>query len=86
MMVSQLMENPSVLCNFNTVRNQSVEKVSKEIALNLLEHLITLYVRVRAFSLAKDRRELHNITSKRKKKRSLCTEIKKASNSLDQGH
>ena len=52
-MVSQLMENPSVLCNFNKVRNQSVEKVSKEIALNLLEHLITLYVRVRAFSLGK---------------------------------
>ena len=43
-MVSQLLENPSVLSNFNKIRNQSAEKVSKEIALNLLDHLLTLYI------------------------------------------
>ena len=63
-MVSQLLENPSGLSNFNKVRNQSVGKVSKEIALNLLDHLITLYIRVRTFSLAKDKREMHKIASK----------------------
>ena len=83
-MVSQLLKNPSVLLNFNKVRSQSVEKVSKEIALNLLEHLIMLYIRVRTFSLVKDKIELHKIASKRKKARSLRTEIKKASSSLDQ--
>ena len=45
-----------------------------------------LYIRVRIFSLVKDKRELHKIESKKKKMRSLRTEIKKASSSLDQGH
>ena len=85
-MVSQLLENPSVLSNFNKVRNQSAEKVSKEIALNLLDHLITLYIRVRTFSLVKDKREMHKIASKRKKARSLRNEIKKSSSTMDQGH
>ena len=83
-MVSQLLENPSVWSNFNKVRNQSAEKVSKEIALNLLDHLITLYIRVRTFSLVKDKREMHKITSK--KARFLRTEIKKSSSTLDQGY
>ena len=87
MMVSQLMENPSVLCNFNKVRNQSVEKVSKEIALNLLMnislHCMFVYVH---FLWQKIDVSYINITSKRKKKRSLRTEIKKASNSFDQQH
>ena len=85
-MVSHLLENPSVLSNFNKVRNQSAEKVSKEIALNLLDHLITPYIRIRTFSLVKDKREMHKIASKRKKARSLRTEIKKSSSILDQGH
>ena len=85
-MASQLLENPSVLSNFNKVRNQSAEKVSKEIALNVLDHLITRYIRVRTFSLVKDKREMHKIASKRKKARSLLTELKKSSSTLDQGH
>ena len=80
------MENPSVLCNFNKSCNQSVEKVDKEIAFNLLVHLITLYIRVRTFSLVKDKYEQHKIASKRKKTKSLRTEIKKSSSALDQGH
>lgn len=85
-MVSQLMENASVLCNFNKLCSQSVEKVDKEIAFNLLDHLITLYIRVRTFSLVKDKYEQHKISSKRKKTKSLRTEIKKSSSALDQGH
>ena len=85
-MVSDLLKNPSILCNYNVLRNQAAEKVSKEVEINLLEHLIMLYIRVRIFSLVKDKRELHKIESKKKKMRSLRTEIKKASSSLDQGH
>ena len=85
-MVSELVNNPSVLCNFNKIRNECSEKVSKEVALNLLDHLITLYIRVRTFSLVKDKYEIHKIASKRKKTKSLRTEIKKSSSSLDQGH
>ena len=84
--VSDLLKNPSILCNYNVLRNQAAEKVSKEVAINLLEHLIMLYIRVRIFSLVKDKSELHKIESKKKKMRSLRTEIKKASSSLDQGH
>ena len=50
--VSDLLKNPIVLCNYNKLRyDESTEKISKEIAMNLLEHLIMLYVRVRIFSL-----------------------------------
>ena len=49
------------------LRNQSSEQVSKEVAINLLEHLIALYIRVRIFSLVKDKRELHKMESKKKK-------------------
>ena len=48
-----LLKNPTVLCNYNKICHQSAEKVSKEIAMNLLEHLIMLYVQVRIFSLVK---------------------------------
>ena len=85
-MITELLEKPSVLFYYNKIRDQADEKVSKEITFNLLEHLITLYIRVRTFSLVKDKRELHSIWSKKKKKRSLRTEIKKSSSNLDQGH
>ena len=48
-LVSDLLKNPSILCNYNLLRNQAAEKVSKEVAINLLEHLIMLYIRVRIF-------------------------------------
>ena len=68
------------------LRNQSSEQVSKEVTINLLEHLIALYIRVRIFSLDKDKRELHKIESKKKKMKSLRTEIKKSSSNLVQEH
>ena len=64
----------------------SIEKVCKEVSLNLLEHLIMLYVCVRVFSLVKDKRELHKMEAKKKKLKSLRTEIKKSSKSLEKGH
>ena len=58
-MISQPLVNPSVLYNFNKVRNQYVEKVCKDIAIILWDHLIMLYIRERTFSLLKDKHELH---------------------------
>ena len=43
-MVSYLLKDPSVLFNYNKLRNLTEAKINKEIALNLLEHLIMLYV------------------------------------------
>ena len=54
-MVSQLVQDCGILSNFTKIRNQSSEKVRKEISLNLLDHLIMLYIRVRAFSFVKER-------------------------------
>ena len=61
----------------------SIEKVCKEVSLNLLEDLIMLYVRVRVFSQVKDKRELHKMEAKKKKLKSIRTEIKKSSKSLE---
>ena len=85
-MVSTLIKNSYILSNYTTIRDLSTEKVSKEVALNLLENLIMLYVRVRVFSLVKDNRELHKMEAKKKRLKSLRTEIKKASQSLAKGH
>ena len=84
-MVSELLRNSSVLCNFNKLRNMTTEKVSKEITFNLLDQLVLLYIRVRTFSWVKSRNDLEKIKSK-KKVRSLRTEIKKASSTLENGH
>ena len=85
-MVSTLIKNSYILSNYTTIRDLSTEKVSKEVALNLLENIIMLYVRVRVFSLVKDNRELHKMEAKKKRLKSLRTEIKKASQSLAKGH
>ena len=85
-LIDDLMKNCGILSNFDKIRNESEEKVSKEIALNLLEQIITLFVRARTFSYVRNQQQLHKIGAKKKKSRSLRTEIKKVSASLDQGH
>ena len=85
-MVSELLRNSSVSCNFNKLCNMTTEKVSKEIAFNLLEQLVLLYIRVPSFSWVKSRNDLEKIKSKKKNVRSLRTDIKKASSILENGH
>ena len=85
-LVHMLMSDSLIICYFNKWRNSCTEKIKKEAALNLLDYVFTLYVRTRAFSHTKGMQQQHKIATKRKKSRSLRTEIKKASNSLDQGH
>ena len=55
--------------------------MKKEFRINLLDHILTLYFSVRAFSLAKDVREKHKAAHKSLRKCSLRTEIKKAGSS-----
>ena len=61
-MVSQLVQDCDILSNITKIRNQSSEKVSKEISLNLLEHLIMLYI-----SFVKDKREKFKLETKLEK-------------------
>ena len=84
--VSKLLENPSIIASFNAIRRLSEEKVSKEIAFNVLEDMITLYIRLRSHSFAKDKQQQHKMNKDATKKRSLRTELKKQSSSLDTGH
>ena len=59
-------------------RSKSTDTIIKEeIALNLLEVLRTLYIRVRTFSFAKGQIQCHKIKQWRLKSRSLQTSLKK---------
>ena len=62
--------------------------MKSEFRINLLENILTLYIRVRAFSFAKDVREKHKAARKALRKRPppLRTEIKKASSSTVERH
>ena len=52
-MIEKLMVNSEILINYYCVYNDTPKEVEKEVALNLLDHMLTLYIRVRAFSYAK---------------------------------
>ena len=85
-MVSDLINNCGILSYFSKIRNKSIENVPKEIALNLLEHILVLYIRARTFSFVKDKKELFILEAKKKKMNSLIKSIKKTSKNLEQGH
>jgi len=51
--------------------------VPKEVQKTLLEQIVTLFIRVRTFSFAKNTRERHKAAKRESRKRSLRTEIKK---------
>ena len=53
-MVSSLLENTSVLADFATTRNQPDQVIKKEVAMNLLEDILSLYMRTRTFSYVND--------------------------------
>ena len=85
-LVKDLITNCGILSNFGKLKNDSDEEVSEEISLNLLEHIMMLYIRARTFSFVQNKQQLHKIESKQKKIKSLRTELKKKTKSLDQGH
>ena len=76
--VSTLMKNPIIHENMSKIRSKSTDTIVKrEIALNLLQDLLTLYIRVRTFSFAKGQIQSHKIKQSRLKSRSLRTSLKK---------
>ena len=85
-LTSSLVKDCGVLSNYDKIRSNAEQKISKEIALNFLEHLLMLFIRVRAFSYVRNIQQLHKMKSNKKKASSLRKEIKKASSSLDKGH
>ena len=66
--VAKLMTDFGVLSNFSNIRSKA-EKVDKEIALNLLEQLLSLYIRVRGFSYAKEKLQQHKVAAHKTKSR-----------------
>jgi len=84
-LVHSLMGDCILLSYFGSLRSYE-EKVAKEICYNLLEDMLTLYIRVRSHSYSKDKQQQHKIAKSTVKSRSLHTEIKKSSSSLDSGH
>ena len=85
-LMDNMFQNSTIISNFKSICNDIDPKVDKEISLDLLERILILYVRVRAFSYAKDIREKHKVAKKVTKKRPLRTEIKQGSCSLETGH
>ena len=85
-LVSKLLEDTFVLGCFGDMRRSAEEKVSKEVSLNLLEDMLTLYIRVRSHSYAKDKQQHHKIAKSLNKSRSLRTETKKNLSDLDKRH
>ena len=85
-LVEEILKDSLVLYDYNDICSNSNLKINKEVSMDLLEHMVTIYFRVRTFSYAKDIREKHKISKKQAKKRSLRTEIKKSSSSTDKGH
>ena len=56
-LVTQSLKNITINSNFNDIILSVDIHMKKEFRINLLEHILTLYFRVRAFSFAKDVRE-----------------------------
>ena len=84
--VASLLQNSLVILNLEKIRFNTQDKVKKEVAMNILEDLLMLYVRVRAHSYARSQQQKHKLQSGKSKSRSLRTSIKQQSSSLDTGH
>ena len=84
-LVYLMLQNNVVISNFKNICYDIDSEVNKEISLNLLEQILTLFVRLRTFSFAKDVRENQKASKKTAKKRSLRPEIKQASCSTEGG-
>ena len=76
--VNALMGNRMVLERFDKVRRSSPDNIKKEIAFNLLEDLLILYMRVRTCSFVKDKLQAFKIRNGKTKSRSLRTGMKQS--------
>lgn len=79
LIVRALMSNYSIKADWRKVTCDSV--IDADVGKDLLEKLLGLFLRIRGFSYAKDMKEKHKMNAKTSKKKSLRTELKKATNS-----
>ena len=81
------MSDHQLLSSYRNVYKSVDPKVSKEISMNLLQRMLTLYIRVRTFSYNKSVKEKYQIAKGSAKQKSLRTEIKISSKNSDtSGH
>ena len=85
-MVLRLMKYSSILSHYTTLTNLASEELDKEISLNLLESMITLYLHARTFKYVYLQKEAFKIESAKKKMKSLRTSTKQATKKLELGH
>ena len=70
--VSTLMKNPIIHDNKSKIRSKSIDAfIKKDIALNLIENLLTLYISLWRFFFAKAVIQSHKIKQSRLKSKSL---------------
>ena len=58
-LVDKMMNNIIIVSNVNSICSGIYPKIKKEISLNLLKHMLTLFVSVRSFSYARNVRGKH---------------------------
>ena len=85
-MVSNLMSNAPLVAYFNNMRAQSELHVKKEVALNLLEDMLSLYLRIRSHSFAKNKQQNLKVNKDATRAKSLRTERKRENPTLESGH
>ena len=74
----EILREPSVLSNYEDICLDSNLKLDKEVSMDLLEHLVALYIPVRTFSFAKDVREKHKLAKKQVKNGPYELKLRKA--------
>ena len=84
-MVDKLLVSPIILSCMSLVCKSTALQIDQEIKLNLLEHMLTLFIRVRAFSYAKDKKQAFRRMQKKAREKSLRTELKKSSTTCELG-
>ena len=76
-MVDELLRNSEIISMYGSLTEPISLDINEEIKENLLASLIRLYLRVRAFSLARDITSKHRLALKAKKAKALRKNIKK---------
>lgn len=84
--VNDLMKECMILAYFSNLRRNCPTEMEKELSLNLLEDLLTLFIRTRTFSYVNQKKDKYRLESKRQKMKALRTAIKKSSETLEMGH
>ena len=81
-LVNKILKDSFVLAKFKIICGNADQVVEKEVAKNLLQHIGTLFIRVRSFSYPKCVRENHKASKITVKSQSLQTSIKYCNGTL----